>query len=618
MSKMFFYADNTSAELLLTGRPKALMLGSDFGYGNFGDVLQHVGSVSRVHAVSDLAVVSIFALEAIGRFEDAVALRLAYRVDALIFVASTPLSREQALRLGVSQVLKINDVAVLHLYGGGFLNEMWGDFSLNIAEFLLRRLRGIRYFISGQQVDEGYSHRVAAHIAEFRPLLVGLRDRDSLRNVIRHGVDAEFSFDDAAEPLIGLSDRFALSRGAGAFIHMNSSGYTGNDSALLEVTRHLEQLVERVGRDTRPVLFQAFQDAREEVVDSLETVKRLERAFPFDGCQTVLLVEGILGTGEARVPLRLEGQFGYSCSYHITMWLQFNRIPCWLRGSNSYYDQKRRSLGVAGDFESFLTDMPLVDHGPNLAAREAWLGRFEAALSDAPPASNHIEWDAVEGAGTFNFKGEPRLTERLQRSWKDLQEVQSAHAVLSGTISQLSEERDELSAERDSLLLATNDGRAEVISLQDELAQAMALIGESQMKIARLEEQNASEADLCMRLRRSLEASESRLLMFGEKLTSVGADARYFREQYEGLHWTVQSARSRAETAESQLVAIVASRSWRLTRPLRAISRLLSTGTVDVEGSVGLFEIARRVGNRLPLPLTIKRRLGGWLRRFRR
>lgn len=43
MSQLHFYADPHSASVLAGSGAKAVLVGSDFGYGNFGDVLQHVG-----------------------------------------------------------------------------------------------------------------------------------------------------------------------------------------------------------------------------------------------------------------------------------------------------------------------------------------------------------------------------------------------------------------------------------------------------------------------------------------------------------------------------------------------------------------------------------------------
>lgn len=647
MSTMFFYADAESIEVLGSACSKAVLLGSDFGYGNFGDVLQHVGAVSRLQERSVLDVVSIFALEAISRFVGTGALRRTYNLDALMFVATEPLRAEDLSRLGLQQVLAVNNVGIVHLYGGGFLNEMWGDFSLDIAEQLLRQIPSATYVISGQQVAAGYSRRVAEHISTYKPRLVGVRDRDSLRNVQEQGVVAEFSFDDAVEQLLSLPRLYQLRRGDGAFIHLNSSGYTGNDSALLEMTRHLSLVAERVGDSALPVLFQAFQDGREQVIDSLETVKRLERAFPFANAQTALLVEAILAPPGKWEPRILVGDFGYSCSYHVTMWLQLNGIPCWLRGSNNYYDQKRRSLGVEGSFESFLETLPLVEHGANLEARSQWLGKLDAVVDGADRHGGNLTWEPiVPGAREFHFKGEPRLEVLLGETWRTVNQLQEekgqlleAHAAVSADGLLKEARREDL----ESKLVQAHAALQSAEQGRDELSlQLLSANERNQVLEAELQSANAAIADAKASLERlfnsSLPASErfgsldivrryvldqnalleGRLLACNEQLTTVGFEARRYREQAEAEHDACVYHRAR-DAANSRLIQeIIASRSWQWTRPLRAVNRFAKTHRFDASGDVGLFEAVRLVGHRLPIAPSFRTRIGVWLRGLRR
>lgn len=647
MSTMLFYADAESIEVLCSGRSKAVLLGSDFGYGNFGDVLQHIGAVSRLQETSALDLVSIFALEAISRFVGTDALRRTYKVDALMFVATEPLRADDLARLGLQQVLVVNNVAVIHLYGGGFLNEMWGDFSLDIAEQLLRQVPGATYVISGQQVAAGYSGRVAEHIAAYKPRLVGLRDRDSLRNVQEQGVVAEFSFDDAVEQLLSLSRLYQLRRGDGAFIHLNSSGYTGNDAALLEMTRHLSLVAGRVGGSALPVLFQAFQDGREQVVDSVETVKRLERAFPFAGVQAALLVEAILAPPERWEPRVLAGEFGYSCSYHVTMWLQLNGIPCWLRGSNSYYDQKRRSLGVEGSFESFLEALPLVDHGANLEARSRWLGKLDAVVDSADSEGGNLSWEAVvPSARKFHFKGEPRLEVLLGDSWQTVNQLQEekgrlleAHASASADGLVKEEQRQALESklaqayvalqvvekERDELSLQVQSANDRCELLDAELQSATAAAAEATTRLERLFDTSLPPSErfgsLGVVRKYVLDQQrliDARLLACNEQLTTVGFEALRYRQQAEAEHGASVYHRAR-DVASTRLVQeIMSSRSWRWTRPLRSVNRFARTRRFDASGNVGLFEAVRLVAHRLPIAPSLRTRIGGWLRQLRR
>ena len=560
--KFYLYADHESAEFLANARPKALLVGGDFGYGNFGDVLQHLGAASLVRASTGFAIVSLFVLEAVARHVDAKSMRESYGVDAVAFASEVPIEAGVAAELGLRLVGTLQNISYVQLYGGGFLNEMWGEFVLEVIEQFLRQLPRIPYVISGQQLSPVFLPRILEHVAEFSPRLVGMRDQGSLGLLVDAGVSADFSFDDAVESLLELGRRLKPCAGDGAFIHLNTSDYTGNDEALSEMVAHLRLVAAHVGSHERPVLLQAFQDAREVVVDSIETVKRLDLGFPFDDVEAVFLVTSILRAQSENAPARLlTGRFGYSSSYHVTLWLQLHGIPCWLRGSNSYYMQKRAALGIEGRFEDFLAQMKCPDHDENLRARSQWLHKLRQVTDLAEPVVNQIEWEIPDNSTLtrqFHFKGEPRLQERLNQAWR----------------------------------IAEN-GREENERLKNRLDDAESRVQEYS---------------------RQLEDAESRVRAYSRRLTEVGADARYFREQNLSMQSSLQQALASAE----QLHLILASRSWRFTRPLRVASRFVSTGRFDSAGEIGVYAMLRIIGGKLPIKASWRSAVGRVLRRFRR
>lgn len=731
-ANLVFYADAESADALASAQRKAILVGGDFGYGNFGDVLQHMGAASRIRECSSLAVASVFSVHAISRHVDVATLRRSYGVDALMFATEAPLEAEKAARLGLRQVSTIRNVSCVQLYGGGFLNRMWGDSVLEIAEYLLERLPGALYLVSGQQVSPDYVERVAKHVARFRPYLVGIRDRDSLATLTAAGVDTDFSFDDAVEPLLSLSRSIGVVRGSGAFIHLNSSGYTGNDGALHEIARHMMLVADRVGSEGKPVLLQAFQDAREEVVDSLETVKRLEIGFPFAGLETILLVGAAMGVGGEHVR-PVTGHFGYSCSYHVALWLQLCGIPCWLRGTNDYYEHKCRALGIEGDFESFLVSMPMPNHGANLEARSRWTRKLDAAIEGADPVTNRVDLEPYEpgvAKHSFHFKGEPRLGERLDQTWAALcgvreenqslsagmellkqelvgtenqlramleeretvqarlsecytdkeaalgrlQEMSVAHAALHARLEEVSasnqsllsrlleavgqavELRAEIRRGEDAVLEGAqrlNEALAASKSLEERLYAAgrlesrllerinaltnqLTILGsESRSLTSKLrdaesgwvaacrgnEELNARLTDLGSErdaLAQRLVTVESRLLAYNVQIAEIGSEARTYREQAEWSHARLLETSERERRATELLGLMRGSRSWRWSRPMRVTTRFLKTGRFDMEGQVGVFELTRIVGRKVPMPAHWRSGLGRWLEKMRR
>lgn len=549
--QLYFYADEESLELLVSPQPKALLVGGDFGYGNFGDVLQHIGSVRHVKTWTGLATVSVFALDAISRHLDPTALRKSYAVEALLFVAEVPIATEDADRLGLGLVTAIDNTSFVHLYGGGYLNELWGDFVLKVVEHFLEKLPGVPYVMSGQQLSSGYVQQTREHVETYSPRLVGMRDKASLERAQGAGLRAEFSFDDAVEPLLDLGTRLELREGDGAFVHLNTSSYTSNDEGLSEMLTHLEEVASILDGKGRVVLLQAFQDAREEVVDSLETVKRMEAAFPFFDIETELLVRAILGA-ETGAPRVLQGRFGYSSSYHVTLWLQLNGIPCWLRGSNDYYAQKRAALGIEGRFSDFLKLGERPDHSANLRDRERWLSSLRKILEGITPTTNRIEWTAFDsGTSTraFQFKGEPRLEAKLDESWAAVLGLREENERLNMQVSgmqdamRLAEEAadergasqarlatqyivDKWVAEHSTISAQLLEATGVVASLKATVAHMKAAETEFTNRFAQVEAESES-------LRRELAAAAKRealcfqrIAEFSAQITAIGSECR--------------------------------------------------------------------------------------------
>ncbi len=636
-----FYADQESIELLASARRKALLIGGDFGYGNFGDVLQHIGAVRHVHAWSELAAVSVFSLDALSRHVAPTLLRKRYAMDALLFVTEMPIASDQADKLGLRLVRTFCNVSLVHLYGGGYLNAAWGGFVLGVAEHFLGQLPGVPYAISGQQLSAGFERRIQAHVERFKPALLGMRDRASLARACQAGLRAEFSFDDAVEPLLSLRSRLELCNGDGVFIHLNSSDYTGNDDALARILVHMREVVAQLDGRGRPVLLQAFQDAREEVVDTVETVKRLEAGFPFSDIETALLVRAIL-EAENGAPRVLQGRFGYSCSYHVALWLQLNGIPCWLRGSNEYYSQKREALGIEGGFEDFLAQLPRPDHAENLDARTRWLDKLRAMLQSNPVLTNRINWEPLGpdvSERVFHFKGEPRLQTRLDETWAALtglkeekerwglqvQEMTRLVATLEAEILQKKSAESDLlrrldeawsGSEASRQALAASEKRESILARRIEglSARITALGAECRVQESRVREAKAEKHAMEGRLT----AVEARLAACSEQLTMVGCEARDYRERAARNHAALLEIAERERELARRLQEAMQSRSWRWTRPARVMGRYFRTGRFDPAGDIGLFEMARILGRKVPMPAAWRSDLGRWLQHFRR
>lgn len=421
MSSVYLYADETSRQILSNDQQKIILIGGDFGYGNFGDVLQHINCLNIAEQSNRFATVSVLAANSIG-FQDFPAWAMQnYGADALIFVADYPLILDQSSP-HLELLGEVRNLSVVHLYGGGFLNNMWGDFVLGVAEHFLRLAPHATYLVSGQQVTHPYQSRVLRHIEEFKPALFGVRDALSLQLLRDGGFDPQFSFDDATESLIELSNKLPVERGSGLFMHLNVSDYAANDESLKGLGNDLSRLSASTGAYTEVTLFQAFRDSRQGVLDSREALKSLDFRFPFSDLRLIELVPFVYSEEGQQITRPLLGEFGYSCSYHVALWLQLAGIPCWLRSNNPFYDQKSRALQVTQDLESFLKEPRLADHQSNLEQRSLWRAEFEKVIEGAPEVRQVCQIpqnDSSLAPWPFFFKGKPTVEEKLELATKE-------------------------------------------------------------------------------------------------------------------------------------------------------------------------------------------------------
>ncbi|MCK9247074.1 MAG: hypothetical protein M0P11_09015 [Anaerolineaceae bacterium] len=555
MNNFYLYADKESLEVLSSASPKIIAVGGDFGYGNFGDILQHIGTLKSIQK-NGLKVASVMTSSAISHKDFPSWARLAYQTDAILFISDYPLllSKEDP---EITLVLEIRGIAGITLYGGGFLNEKWGNHALSVVEHFLRRTNNIPYWVSGQQITKPFEKRVIEHINEFKPSLFAVRDEQSLHALSNIGFEADYSFDDATEELLKLCGRIPARRGDGLFIHLNSSDYTANASLQDGLGSELARLAGN-GRGHRNVtVFQAFRDTRIDVFDTMETIKQLDHLFPFSDVRLIQLVNLLFDRSAVALEQLLEANFGYSCSYHVTLWLQLAGIPCWLRSSNPFYDQKSRALQVSQSLDEFIRSPRLADHGLNLERRAAWNEKFQRHLSSIEPVDNFIRFqEPADGPAPwpFFYEGKPSLQEKLD----DAIEVQTWHR-----------ERAEAAEKQ---LAALN---IRVDTLSTELANA------SQAGQAERERADAAE-----RARGEL---EGRVLALTVRLTEVGNLVHNQRAQLDVVEYEthahaqanqelqrqVVELQGQLQALTSQLHQILRTWSWRITRGFRGVARVL-------------------------------------------
>ncbi len=648
MNSIYLYADEASLEVLLDERQKALLVGSDFGYGNFGDVLQHLNSARFVKELGRYATVSVFAANAIEFAGFPSWARSAYGSDAIVYVADYPLLLDEnspKLKL----VGEIRNLAVVYLYGGGFLNDMWGDYVLSVTEFFLRLAPDIGYLVSGQQVTSPYHTKVVEHIKNFQPRLFGVRDVFSQQRLQDVGFVSHFSFDDATEALLALRDRVGLKADSGLLLHLNASDYTVSTSARNGAQFELERLRTMDVAREGVTLFQAFRDARQEVIDSTETVKRLGARFPFYDLRVIDLVGLIFDENAGDSMRSITGSIGFSSSYHVALWLQLSGIPCWLRSNNAFYDQKSKALQVTQGLDEFINDPKLANHEINLERRAGWrklLGRELSSWPDVRNLCRVLEPQNGPAPWPFFFKGTPTLQEKLTQAECDRNYFYERDQSCSEELKRSKDEIQGLHECIDSLTAQLEDVSDAECFQQQRADTAEADLSHSKAELFALSERNSAVSAQLTEVgheahfqRRRAEIAESELnhvkaenfelnernSAVSAQLTEVGHEAHLQRKRADAAEVCVAQVKLEAGLLESQLMAseadrkqMLASRSWWLTRPIRAIARFVRSGRFDSRGEVGLFAVLQRSARHLPISSGVRNKLGRILQKMRR
>jgi glycosyltransferase involved in cell wall biosynthesis len=665
----FFYADETSLAVIESQAEKVLLIGGDFNARNFGDILQQVNTIALHQGMGRRNSVPLMGMGAVSDAQFPALVRASSGADALLFFSASQ-SDDTASELGLIPVNGACNVSCIHLYGGGFLNEKWGDIVLDVTEHLLRALAPPLYVVSGQQITAPYQGRVAEHIRAYGPALFGVRDTLSQQWLSSTGQSAYFSFDDATETLQQLTRALPLQLGPGLLLQLNVSDYTGNATSSESLLSDLDTLVRHPVSSNGLTVLQAYSDSRTEILDSRESIKYLERAFPFPDYRTLELSQlAYLSSGALARPV--QGEVGYSCSYHVALWLQLAGIPCWLRGSNDFYAQKRDALQVGQTLEAFLHEPRLSDHRANIERRQAWIRLLTLALDAAPTSMVMREFGCLEESTSqlaaakltvrvpppasfqsftkcipveSNMDATPSTTNTLALNQQITElghlaheyraRAETAEAELSdlrNRPSMLVDDTVRLRLEVNTLTQAIAQKDAAAHDLQQQVATLTQNIAQTTLEVNTLTQaiaqKDAAAHDLQQQvatLTQNIAQTTLEVNTLTQAIAQKDAAAHDLQQQVATLAQNIAQteaalrdhvlellqSRSEAASLFRQLDQVLHSHSWRLTRPLRVALRFVRHGHLDAAGDVGVFQLARYVGRRLPFPIGMK----AWVR----
>jgi hypothetical protein len=349
---------------------KVILIGSCFGYSNFGDILQLKGTIKWHKEKTGLEPVILFDLSSIRDIYSLEQMRQWYGVTSILFFSQGKIDPKDLEKFGLASLTVGSQIPYLHLYGGGFLNNWWGHQILALVELTYVLFGVNHYVISGQQINPDFTEALSEHFHRCPPLIAGGRDRTSAEVMKSIGLaSARYSFDDAFEPLreITTQIRQASSNRDRILIHINTSHYASNEGdsvlkqpSLEDSLKLLKQYVVDNNKATEITLLQAYHHSnRYYVNDTLQTLLLLEEKFPFINysCCDLAQVALRFWTSNSELPeLNISPKsVAISSSYHVAMFCGMLEIPCFLQDLNGYYSQKKNGLGLkAKNLNAFL------------------------------------------------------------------------------------------------------------------------------------------------------------------------------------------------------------------------------------------------------------------------
>ena len=401
VNNFYLYADENSLFEIVSNEQKVLLVGSDFGYGNFGDVAQLKGTIDFYKENSSLTPIVVYHVNSISNANLIEKRKKQLNVKSILFISDNYLSFSEKFSLYLIE--EAQNFSLIHLYGGGFLNSMWGDYILNIVEFFIDNLKLKNYIISGQQIEDKIIPRLIDHVSKYQPAFFGVRDYDSLTYLESAGIEGIYSFDDAFEQLFKIAQKVDNKKQNRILAHFNISSYTGSEDKLFYFNNLLSEL--KMYDNTKLTMFNAYDDKRFEVSDTISVLKEFEDEFVYESYEVVHGTKLLYDTYNDESYNCLSVKLAISSSYHTTMLMQLCGTPCWLISNNSYYDQKREALEVRQTFQEFIKEPFLPSFDDRIQKRITFYTKLHEFLNNLPELTLKIYFSYIEkDAFKFSFK----------------------------------------------------------------------------------------------------------------------------------------------------------------------------------------------------------------------
>ena len=394
---MRYYTDKQTADFLARQNNIVYMLGGYDDPNNFGDIIQ-LKAAMEFHRQQGVRTPVILLSYRAFKSEDYVThLKKWFNCDYFVF--QTHDEQPEQNWTSISPLEHYPSGGLLHVYGGGYLNKMWGEWHLKEIEVMLDLFKIDNYLLSGHQIDQEIVPRLKVVFEKKMPLLVGLRDHQSLEYVRGMDLDvpAHYSFDDVTRIFmawISTTKQDVKSIIASTFrkqkyaIHMNMASYAGDDEHRENII-HAIRGVDSLRKGYGPIVLHSFNERRLNFTkDSLGSIIELQEEFPYHAYSVVNLAQMALDINPANnyypdiSGVISSVDFAITCSYHTSMLMSFLGKPTYLIASNEYYRQKRLGLGYTDDLDAYLNNPSghIRDFSDEIAQHEEWLKLVEEVV----------------------------------------------------------------------------------------------------------------------------------------------------------------------------------------------------------------------------------------------
>jgi len=302
----------------MKNKPYIILTGGDGGYGNLGD--EWLSEATKAHYR-----------------------RLADKFQIIFLKANPPKFTIDKFRYVTDEVdkfqaenIRTEDIAAVHYYGGGYLNNYWMEEKLWLYDHLTKKgLSRDKFFFTGQglgPLDASKTKRLraVAHDSVF----FGTRD-----NSLSREIESTFMFDESIYLVSSAEGRHTGKRNE-LWVNFRAASHVGADEAKL--SKLLQQLLVFAQKENLTIKYFAMIKGK-----NFDEKVEFERILKANGISSPVI-------GRARNYKGLMKQFKNAAlivttSYHATLAGIYTAVPVAAVYENQYYDLKFRGLKEAFD-----------------------------------------------------------------------------------------------------------------------------------------------------------------------------------------------------------------------------------------------------------------------------